>query len=297
MTDIRRERFGDFSVLRREPSSKGRGTVHFAHATGFNAETYRALLASLDPSLDVYAMDARGHGMSRAEADPRKLRSWAPYRKDLLAFLETLEPPVILAGHSMGGTVSAEIAARHPERVQGLVLVDPVIPPPRYVPLFAVARTLGLSGRLIPVSQAAARRRMHFPSKDAAIENYAGKGAFRTWPRAWIEAYIDGGTRRAADGTGVRLSCDRDWESRTFAKSSIHPLRAVAKLRCPVTLIGRTTDGPPLSRAACDAFMRRKPDTRLVLLKDATHFIPMEHPEVVRAEIDAMATRVLSELG
>ena len=53
-----------------------RATVHFAHATGFNAGTYRQLIEALDPSFDVYAMDARGHGFSNAPADPRSLRSW-----------------------------------------------------------------------------------------------------------------------------------------------------------------------------------------------------------------------------
>ena len=236
-------------------------------------------------------MDARGHGMTKAKADPRRLRSWAPYRKDLLAFVEKLTAPTILAGHSMGATVSAEIAAQRPDRVQGLVLIDPVVPPPNYVPLAAVARTLGLSDRLIPISQTAAQRRMDFPSKDGAVENYVGKGPFQTWPREWIEAYVDGGTEPTGDG--VRLSCDRAWESRTFAKASVNPLRAIAKLRCPVTLIARAKDGPPFSLAARDAFMQRKPDTRLVVLEDATHFIPMEHPGVVRDEIERMA----SELG
>ncbi|MBW1876487.1 MAG: alpha/beta fold hydrolase, partial [Deltaproteobacteria bacterium] len=76
--------------------------MHFAHATGFNAETYRELLLSLDPALDVYAMDARGHGMSEAPADPKKLRSWVQYRKDLEALVDTLSRPTVLAGHSMG---------------------------------------------------------------------------------------------------------------------------------------------------------------------------------------------------
>ena len=102
-------------------------TVHFAHATGFNAETYRGLLDDLHASLDVYLMDARGHGRSTAVADPKRLRSWRPYREDLEAFVETLRQPLVLAGHSMGATVSLELAAARPNLVKGLVLIDPVI--------------------------------------------------------------------------------------------------------------------------------------------------------------------------
>jgi len=100
-------------VLRREPSGEETVTVHFAHATGFNAETYSALLAVVDPAIGLYLMDARGHGRSRASADPRKLRSWRPYRKDLEAFASTLPQPLVLAGHSMGGfVVSANLYQR-----------------------------------------------------------------------------------------------------------------------------------------------------------------------------------------
>ena len=296
MKSIQRERFGDFSVLHRESSGERLATVHFAHATGFNAETYRELLADLDPTLDVYAMDARGHGMSEASADPKRLRSWRKYRKDLEGFIETLARPTVLSGHSMGATVSMELAAARPDLVQGLVLIDPVIVPPDHVSMLALARTFGLAGRLIPISQAAARRRMEFPSREAAVENYVGKGAFRTWPREWIEAYVQGGTVDTEEGT-VRLSCDRVWESKTFASASVNPYRAIERLRCPITLIAREHDGPPFTRASRDAFMQRQPDTRLLILEEATHFMTMEHPEISRAEIERMAQMVRSELG
>lgn len=239
-------------------------------------------------------MDARGHGMSEAIADPSRLRSWVPYRKDLEAFVETLPQPTVLAGHSMGATVSMELAATRPDLVQGLVLIDPVIVPPRQIPVLALARTFGLTSRLVPISQAAARRRMSFPCKEAAVENYVGKGAFRTWPRAWIEAYVEGGTVAEQDGT-VRLSCDRLWESKTFAVASVTPYVYVKKLRCPITLIAREHDGPPFTRASRDAFMRHQPRTRLLILEEASHFMTMEHPEIVRAEIERMADTVRSK--
>ena len=162
--------------------------------------------------------------------------------------------------------------------------------------MLALARTFGLSGRLIPISEAAARRRMEFPSKAAAVENYLGKGPFRTWPREWIEAYVEGGTVPTEDGA-VRLSCDRAWESKTFATASVNPYHAIDKLRCPITLIARAHDGPPFTRASRDAFMKRQPDTRLLILDKASHFMTMERPEITRAEIERMAEIVRSELG
>lgn len=290
MPSIRREQFGELSVLHRESTGTPRATIHFLHATGFNAEAYRELYAMLDTALDVYAMDARGHGFSNAPADPKKLRSWAPFRRDLEALVATLHGPTVLAGHSMGATVSMELAARRPDLVQGLVLVDPVVVPPKHVMLATVARLTGQSGRLITISQLAAKRRMDFPSKEAAVDNFVGKGPFRTWPRAWIEAYVDGGT--VPHEGGVRLSCDRAWESRTFAASTTNPYRALRNVRCPITLITRDSDGPPFPRASREAFMKHQPGTRLLVLDDATHFLAMEQPDVVREEIERMVATV-----
>lgn len=290
-----REHFGDFSVVHRKPSGREDLCVHFAHATGFNAESYRGLIDTVDRSIDLRLMDARGHGFTTANADPKRLHSWKPYREDLEAIVETLPQPVVLAGHSMGATVSMELAAARPDLVRGLVLVDPVIMPPRLVPVMTVARALGLAGRISPISRIAARRRMEFPSKQAAVANYVGKGPFRTWEPEWIEAYVDGGTLETETGT-VRLSCDRAWESRTFAVATTNPYRALRKVRCPITLFAREHPGPPFTRESREAFMRCKPDTRLLILEDVTHFMAMERPEVVREEIERMADLVRSQL-
>lgn len=296
MQPIVRKRFGDFSYLHRPGEGANQVTVHFAHATGFNAETYRELFGMLDPSLDVYAMDARGHGLSEAPANPKLLKSWSQFRRDLRRFVETLSTPIVLAGHSMGATVSMELAAELPDLAQGLVLIDPVITPPRHIPVLAVARSFGIEDRFISIAQMAAKRRMEFASKKAAVENYVGKGPFRTWPRSWIEAYVDGGTVPTSDGR-VRLSCDRTWESRTFTKVTLNPYPAIERLRCPITLIARDHAGPPFSLDSRDAFMERKPETNLLILEEASHFMTMEHPEISRDEIERMAARVRSELG
>lgn len=268
--------------------------MHFAHATGFNAETYRPLFEALDPSLDVVAMDARGHGFSSLHADPKRLRTWNPYRRDLEAFVEPLRQPVVLVGHSMGATVSMELAAARPDLVRGLVLIDPVIVPPKMVIPGTIARFFGLSGRLVPIAKTAARRRMEFASTEAAVENFVGKGPFKTWPKGWIECYVEGGTRPTESG-GARLTCEREWESKTFAVSSTNPYRPLRRVTCPITLIARGTSGPPFNHESREAFLKAQPSTRAVILEDATHFLAMEQPEVVQAEIERLAERV-SEL-
>src|SRR4051794_4896430 len=62
--------------------------VVFLHANGFNAQTYRALLAPLSASLRLVAPDLRGHGGTTLAADPRRRRGWSDFRDDLTGLLD-----------------------------------------------------------------------------------------------------------------------------------------------------------------------------------------------------------------
>lgn len=72
------------------------------------------------PQTAVYALDLPGHGKS-AGAGCTTIEDYA----DVVAgFIEALElPPVLLAGHSMGGAIVQEVALRFPGKLAGLGLV------------------------------------------------------------------------------------------------------------------------------------------------------------------------------
>ena len=158
--------------------------LHFTHATGFNAQTYRCLLTPLQGRFHVAAADMRGHGFTTLTASPGPQADWQILAKDLAQVLDSLDRgPAVLAGHSMGAITSLMVAARHPERVRGLVLVEPVL-----VPRFARLRMRAM--RLLRVkppansnlAESSARRRSIFPSFEMALSSYRGRGAFKTWP-------------------------------------------------------------------------------------------------------------------
>ena len=60
--------------------------IFFFHATGFNAETYLPFFLKIGELLDnqysIYALDQRGHGLSKASAIPSELTSWQTYFED-----------------------------------------------------------------------------------------------------------------------------------------------------------------------------------------------------------------------
>jgi pimeloyl-ACP methyl ester carboxylesterase len=256
--------------------------LHFAHATGFNAETYRGLLSPLADSFRIVASDARGHGSTTLPAEPGMPRGWKIFRDDLIAILDRIAPQgAILAGHSMGGAVSLMAAAARPDKVKALVLVEPVLIP-RAAQWHMILVRLGLRMSEPGLAERALRRRDVFPSLEMAMAAYKGRGAFTTWPAETISDYIKGGFEPVEGG--FRLRCRPQWESEIFRSAPFGVAGFAAKIRCPLTIIhGEFASTSSAGELA--TIQRLYPSARIVAQKGASHFLPMEYPQAVRDEI------------
>jgi pimeloyl-ACP methyl ester carboxylesterase len=280
---------GEVSTLAWERAGPKATSVHFAHANGFNAQTYRSLLDPLSDALRLYASDLRGHGQTTLAANPKGMRSWRIYRDDTLRLLQELDGrPKILAGHSMGATVSLMAALAKPAWATGLVLVEPVILPQRYLRWMRAVRALGLIDWAFPQVAHAKRRRGIWPTREAMFEAYRDKGAFRAWPEDVVRDYVAGGSLDYIDDRQVRLACTPGWEAANYRAVPPDVWGDLDKLHCPMTLIvgaKRSTCPEPVVESLIEA----RPDIRVVRVDEASHFLPMEFPDVVRREIRAMA--------
>jgi pimeloyl-ACP methyl ester carboxylesterase len=248
--------------------------LHFAHANGFNAETYRALLSPLAADARIVASDARGHGRTRLPTAPGSQAGWTIFRDDLISLLDRIAPDgAVLAGHSMGATASLMAAALRPEKVRALVLVEPVLMPE------------GVGPGDNELARRAEKRRDRFDSVDEAFALYRGRGAFKTWPDAMLRDYLNGGLERI-DG-GMSLSCRPEWEAADFRTTPPGVSKLARDLRCPVTLI-HAQDGTA-SQGEVAIFREWHPQTHVVMASGATHFLPMEFPGLVGDEIRKIA--------
>ena len=124
--------------------NKDKPGFQFAHATGFNALTYKELLEPLSDNFNVRAVDARGHGFTKLKANPQDMYDWKIYCDDLIKsvelFVEKTQKPIILSGHSMGAASAIQVAAIRPDLVSGLVLVDPVLMTNKIKVIFKIGR-------------------------------------------------------------------------------------------------------------------------------------------------------------
>ncbi len=127
------------------------------HGYAGHAGRYPRLVRALgEAGLESYAVDLRGHG--RSAGTRADVRDFGDYLHDLAALEDHARSerpglPVLLFGHSMGGTVALRYALERPERVDALVLSAPFlrasVPPPGW--LLAVARWLARALPQLPV--------------------------------------------------------------------------------------------------------------------------------------------------
>ena len=135
-------------------------------------------------AVSLIAPDLRGRGASNELHGPYGM---AAHAADLVAVLDHLEVSrAVVVGHSMGAWIAATLAARYPDRVSSVILVDGGLPQtlPEGTDLEAHAAAV--------LGPALSRLDMTFPSETAYLEFWRGHPAFAA-PGAWdghVERYV-----------------------------------------------------------------------------------------------------------
>lgn len=276
-------RVGRRSALLWNSASAGAPWLHFSHATGMHAGLYARLLAPLADRFNILASDARGHGRSPGGPVGDRVE-WDQFADDLLAIIDAVAPaaPWLLSGHSMGGAVSLLAASVAPDRVAGLVLVDPPFIP------FANARAARASGTILPnpMADQAGKRRADFPDVATARAAWHGRGVFRSWSDDDLDAYLADGL--LPTDTGVTLACAPAWEAATFRGVSMRVEPALAALDRPFILLAGE-HGSTVPDAEFAVFAAHPRCLSAERLPGTTHFVPLERGDAVRGAIVAVS--------
>jgi long-chain acyl-CoA synthetase len=110
------------SVIDMQPANAAQALV-LVHGYGGSATQWKYQLQTFGQTVRVIAPDLRGHGQSDDPADlPCDMESLVD---DLELVIEGLDVPrpFYLLAHSFGGAVATEYVLRHPDQVDGLVLI------------------------------------------------------------------------------------------------------------------------------------------------------------------------------
>lgn len=220
------------------------------------------------PDVTLLAPDLRGRGRSAHLPGPYGM---AAHVADVVALLDHADASrVVVVGHSMGGFVAVALAARHPERVAQLVLLDGGLPtgqPGDPLPPGGIDAVLG---------PAAARLAMTFPSVEAHRDFWRDHPAIGPiWGPA-VEAYVD--YDLVGDPPNLRSSC-REEAMRTDGAEVADQAAVTAALHqvtVPITFLRAERgllDGPPFyPDEAVGRWSDGRPVVRAGTVADTNHY-------------------------
>jgi pimeloyl-ACP methyl ester carboxylesterase len=266
--------------------------LHFLHANGYPPESYRAFLSQFTAEHQVVASYLRPLW---PEERFRPFLDWTLFRDDLLRFFDSLggrpllprstwmkERAVIGMGHSIGGTVTLMAALQRPELFRALVLIEPVIFPPRVSFWLEKLNWLGLLQRVHPLIRRTRRRRRVFASKQEMFANYRGKAVFSRLSDRVLRDYVDGLAAPTGDGR-VELAYPPEWEAEIYNTGGVYDRqlwKRLPELDLPVLVIrGKETN--TLSRRAVTLLKDSLSDVLIRELAEIGHLAPLERPEQV----------------
>jgi esterase len=221
---------------------------------------WRAVAPALSGTFTLIAPELRGHGDS--DWDPAARYELPAYLSDIETLVDKLQAPELtVVGHSLGARIGLGLAARRPDVVRRLALVDMSHLPP----VSAVERmgpppsAEGYASRLAYMAELEASRPLLSPemrrliAENALRPETSGRCVFKFDP--------------AVTATHVAQSAER-----------MTDLADAGVVRCP-TLVLRGAWSALLSAAASEDLASRFADARLATIPRAGHAVMMDNPE------------------
>ena len=245
------------------------------HATGLCASVWHPIATELATSNHVMAFDQRGHG-NTDKSDTGY--SFELIGEDLASIIEALDVTnVFVVGHSSGGI--ATLIADHllPGRINKALLVE--------------TRILDGRGPGGELKQRADRTRMKRKIWEDHISMhlaYRSRTAFKNWDEECFDSFIQDGTELLPDGR-AELKCLPEveatfYEQRETLIISEYFDRLTAKYKI---LIGEYPGAQRIDDEDLVKFLDTAPSANAKLMGIGSHFLPLEHPQIVLEEIES----------
>ncbi len=103
--------------------AQGRGVpLVLIHGVGLRGEAWNAVLPFLSPRFYVCAIDMPGHGGSPLDNSA----TLADFTHRCADFIDTLDQPAYVAGHSMGALIALRLSVDLSHRIRGVAALNPV---------------------------------------------------------------------------------------------------------------------------------------------------------------------------
>ena len=260
--------------------------LHWFHANGFNAPTYKNLLKKLSQFCHVYAWDARAHGLSSNVKLPLKNNIYKQYTTDFVELINVLyekhSSPIIVAGHSFGATVCIKAEAALKGKISKLILADPVLFTPFAAQASQFFRFLKFKKpQALYLAENAYKRQSIWPSKNDAFLSLSQKRLFKNWDTTSLQNYITYGTTSISKR--AQLRCPPNIESLIFKESETEFLsKAIINLSIPNHVYFAAKGSPAFAKSA---FRKSHKTKTLMVIPSTGHLFPIDEYEKFSEEM------------
>jgi pimeloyl-ACP methyl ester carboxylesterase len=253
---------------------EGRGKhILCLHGLTANCRCWDVIAANLSPAHSITAVDFRGRGFSDK---PPTGYSWQHHVQDMFSVLEGIGlNRTVLMGHSLGAYISMAFAARYPDRVEKLILIDGggELPQAHWDRVdFVIKPSLDRLGQI-------------FSSFEAYIENLKKAPILQPWSQA-IEDYFRYESEEADDGVRSRIHPDHIREEMRNTRKET-PSEFYPEITCPVLLL-RATNGIlseedlVVPEYAAERMMKEIANIRRVDIQGTNHYSILLQPNAQR---------------
>jgi pimeloyl-ACP methyl ester carboxylesterase len=234
-----------------------RRPILLLHGALLQAHVWDFFGLELRERFHIRALDLPGHGDSQWAPDGDYTR--ARVAADIAALVETLDlKALVLVGHSFGGSVAAMVAARMPERIDALVMVDSTLLP---------------SGRPSVRTRAAA-----LPPTFASLEDFAqhAAGLGRGRDPARLVTSLRWNARRLPDGRWT-WKYDPALRHTALGPASFEDVWSALYAFSGPLLFVRAGEHSHLADEAASR-LQSLPNLRLVVVDNAAHNVMSDNP-------------------
>ncbi len=245
------------------------------HGFGDSYTTWEEWVRELKTRRRVITVDLPGHGLTRAPSDSvLRLDSLADFVDSFAAALAL--PKFAVAGNSMGGGVAWELAVRHPDRINALILVDAAgfanEKPPAALPLaFKILQ--------YPIGRALLRNIDNRPLIDEGLKIDVFDKSLIT--PALVDRWAE--LQRAPGHRAILMSVDPRAQHGATAQE-------LGRIRVPTLVLNGAND-VLVEPASAHKFADAIPGAKLIIYPDVGHLPQIEIPARSAADVAAFLTR------
>ena len=232
--------------------------IHSAYST---AHVWDLFAPTMVDSFRVLAPDLRGYGQTDKPPTGYSARELA---EDLYAFSRALElEPFHLVGHSVGTRLGCQFAARHPELLRSLVLVD--------------CTGFRALSQQEPNRRAIEQLHLAFATREEAAAYLRTTHKKNFWSDAVVQQRIEQEMDHLPGG-GVAWQYSREVLHAVNQAHDDDVLPEVGQVRCP-TLLLRGSESPNLGREEAQRLQAMIAGSELVEIGPAAHYLHLDQPE------------------